>query len=38
MFQLSNLAKLTAGNDGGVLIDLVDLRRVATEGKDERES
>ena len=31
-------AKFTAGSDGRVLVEFVDLPRVATDGKDEREA
>jgi antitoxin HicB len=31
-------AKLTTGRDGRVLVEFVDLPRVATDGKDEREA
>ena len=31
-------AKFTAGSDGRVLVEFIDLPRVATDGKDEREA
>lgn len=31
-------AKFTTGNDGRVLVEFIDLPRVATDGKDEREA
>lgn len=31
-------AKFTAGSDGRVLVEFIDLPRVATEGKDDREA
>src|ERR1017187_9098606 len=31
-------AKVTAGSDGRILVEFVDLPRVATDGKDEREA
>jgi antitoxin HicB len=38
MFQFSYPAKFTTGNDGRVLVVFVDLHRVATDGKDDREA
>lgn len=38
MFQLSYPAKFTAGRDGRVLVEFIDLPRVATDGRDEREA
>jgi len=31
-------ARFSAGNDGRVLVEFIDLPRVATDGKDEREA
>ncbi|MGE5568050.1 MAG: type II toxin-antitoxin system HicB family antitoxin [Rhodospirillales bacterium] len=36
MSQFSYPAKFTAGSDGRVLVEFIDLPRVATDGKDER--
>lgn len=36
MSLFSNPAKFTTGSDGRVLVEFVDLPRVATDGKDER--
>lgn len=38
MSLFSYPAKFTAGSDGRVLVEFVDLPRVATDGKDEREA
>lgn len=38
MFSFAYPAKLTAGTDGRILVEFVDLPRVATDGKDEREA
>ena len=38
MSQFSYPAKFTTGSDGRVLVEFVDLPRVATDGKDEREA
>ena len=38
MFTFAYPAKLTAGHDGRILVEFVDLPRVATDGKDEREA
>jgi antitoxin HicB len=38
MFAFAYPAKLTAGSDGRILVEFVDLPRVATDGKDEREA
>src|SRR5437016_3767230 len=38
MFTFAYPAKLTAGSDGRVLVEFVDLPRVATDGKNEREA
>ena len=38
MFTFSYPAKLTAARDGRVLVEFVDLPRVATDGKDRREA
>ena len=38
MSLFSYPAKFTTGSDGRVLVEFVDLPRVATDGKDERES
>jgi antitoxin HicB len=38
MFAFTYPAKLTRGSDGRVLVEFVDLPRVATDGKDEREA
>ncbi len=38
MFTFAYPAKLTRGRDGRVLVEFVDLPRVATDGKDEREA
>ena len=38
MFAFAYPAKLTAGSDGRVLVEFVDLPRVATDGKDDREA
>jgi antitoxin HicB len=38
MSTFSYPAKFTAGSDGRVLVEFVDLHRVATDGKDEREA
>src|SRR5438132_8685712 len=38
MFTFTYPAKLTAGSDGRVLVEFVDLPRVATDGKDDREA
>lgn len=38
MSRFSYPAKFTAGGDGRVLVEFVDLPRVATDGKDEREA
>ena len=38
MFSFSYPAKFTAGSDGRVIVEFVDLARVATDGKDHREA
>ena len=38
MFNFAYPAKITAGSDGRFLVEFVDLPRVATDGKDEREA
>lgn len=38
MFTFAYPAKLTRGSDGRVLVEFVDLPRVATDGKDGREA
>jgi len=38
MFTFAYPAKFTAGRDGRVLVEFVDLPRVGTDGKDEREA
>jgi antitoxin HicB len=38
MFTFSYPARLTPGGDGRVLVEFVDLPRVATDGKDRREA
>src|ERR1039457_4968590 len=38
MFAFAYPAKLTAGSDGRILVEFVDLPRVATDGKDRREA
>ncbi|MCW5978727.1 MAG: type II toxin-antitoxin system HicB family antitoxin [Bryobacteraceae bacterium] len=38
MSLFSYPAKFTAGSDGRVLVEFIDLPRVATDGKDEREA
>ena len=38
MFASAYPAKFTTGSDGRVLVEFVDLPRVATDGKDEREA
>jgi antitoxin HicB len=38
MFAFAYPARLTRGSDGRVLVEFVDLPRVATDGKDEREA
>ena len=38
MFTFAYPARLTAGRDGRVLVEFVDLPRVATDGKDRREA
>jgi antitoxin HicB len=38
MFTFAYPAKFTAGRDGRVLVEFVDLPRVATDGKDESEA
>jgi antitoxin HicB len=38
MFAFAYPAKFTAASDGRVLVEFVDLPRVATDGKDEREA
>lgn len=38
MFASAYPAKFTSGSDGRVLVEFVDLPRVATDGKDEREA
>jgi antitoxin HicB len=38
MSQFSYPAKFTKGTDGRVLVEFIDLPRVATDGKDEREA
>jgi antitoxin HicB len=38
MFAFAYPAKLTRGSDGRVLVEFVDLPRVATDGEDEREA
>src|SRR5881628_634946 len=38
MFTFAYPAKLTVGRGGRVLVEFVDLPRVATDGKDEREA
>jgi antitoxin HicB len=38
MFTFACPARLTAGKDGRVLVEFVDLPRVATDGKDRREA
>ena len=38
MFTFAYPARLTVGRDGRVLVEFVDLPRVATDGKDRREA
>ncbi len=38
MFAFAYPAKLTAGVDGRVLVEFIDLPRVSTDGKDKREA
>src|SRR5450759_1076261 len=38
VFTFAYPAKLTAGRDGRILVEFVDLPRVATDGKDDREA
>jgi len=38
MFSFSYPAKFQAGSDGRVLVEFIDLPRVATDGKDDREA
>lgn len=38
MFTFAYPAKLTAGRDGRILVEFVDLPRVATDGKDKRQA
>jgi antitoxin HicB len=38
MFAFAYPAKFTAGRDGRILVEFVDLPRVATDGKDAREA
>ena len=38
MLAFAYPAKFTAGSDGRILVEFVDLPRVATDGKDEREA
>ena len=38
MSILAYPAKFTAGNDGRILVEFVDLPHLATDGKDEREA
>ncbi|MGI8745213.1 MAG: type II toxin-antitoxin system HicB family antitoxin [Bryobacteraceae bacterium] len=38
MFAFAYPARVVAGNDGRVFVQFVDLPRVATDGKDEREA
>jgi len=38
MFGFSYPAKFTAGSDGRILVEFVDLPRVATDGKDDHEA
>jgi antitoxin HicB len=38
MFTFAYPARVTAGRDGRVLVEFVDLPRVATDGKDRREA
>lgn len=38
MFALTYPAKFSAGSDGRVLVEFIDLPRVATDGKDQREA
>lgn len=38
MSMLSYPVKFTTGKDGRVLVEFIDLPRVATDGKDEREA
>jgi antitoxin HicB len=38
MFTFAYPAKFTAGRDGRILVEFVDLPRVATDGKDRREA
>ncbi|MCZ2153674.1 MAG: type II toxin-antitoxin system HicB family antitoxin [Bryobacterales bacterium] len=38
MSRFSYPAKFTTGSDGRVLVEFIDLPRVATDGKDEREA
>ncbi len=38
MFAFAYPAKITAGKDARVLVEFVDLPRVATDGKDKREA
>lgn len=38
MFQFSYPAKFKPGGEGRVMVEFVDLARVATDGKDEREA
>jgi antitoxin HicB len=38
MFVFAYPAKFKAGSDGRVLVEFIDLPRVATDGKDEREA
>ena len=38
MFAFAYPAKVTAGSDGRILVEFVDLPRVATDGKNQREA
>ena len=38
MFAFAYPAKLTAGSDGRIMVEFVDLPHVATDGKDQREA
>lgn len=38
LFRFSYPAKFTTGSDGRVLVEFIDLPRVATDGKDDREA
>jgi hypothetical protein len=38
MSPFSYPAKVTAGGDGRVMVEFVDLARVASDGKDDREA